>query len=338
MKINFLKLNKIFLLLLISFLLIICTSCNKTKTYESKDYILEVEYKNNFRVLQLTDIHLANKDDRERQYDFLRKTIEQANANMIVITGDSFTFGDRKVAKELFSFLDSFEIPWTITFGNHDEQCYFSIDWLTRYLNKLNDSNDSYCVFKDIQDDDVNGNSNFAINLMEGSTIKHQIIIMDSNRYNYGEYVGYDYIKDNQIEWYERIVNYTKELNGGTIVPSSIFFHIPLPEYDTVWNAYENNEEGVTLICGEKNEKSCPPEKNTNLYAKIKELGSTKLIAVGHDHKNNFIIDYHGIIFSYGVNATDRIYYEDGMLGGTIYIINDNITFEQILNSLEDYQ
>jgi len=131
---------------LLSLLLLPLTSCVKEKEYEMKDYILELDYKENFKILQLSDLHLANKDDRERQYEFLQETIDMADANMIIVTGDLFTFATKKVAKELFSFLDKQEIPWTITFGNHDEQCYFPIDWLTGYLNDLSNSDKKHLV------------------------------------------------------------------------------------------------------------------------------------------------------------------------------------------------
>ena len=127
---------------------LLLTSCG-TKHYEAKEYILEMNWKDNFRILQLNDIHIGNKDDQKLQFDFLDRTINEANADLIVLDGDVFTFADRVSAKRLFSWMDSHKIPWTLTWGNHDEQCYFSIDWVTGYLNNLAISDDSYCVFKD---------------------------------------------------------------------------------------------------------------------------------------------------------------------------------------------
>jgi len=333
------RIKYIFLCFLMIFIFYL-SGCERDIHYDASDYILEMDYKEDFKILQMTDIHLANKDDRSRQYKFMRETINQANPDLIVVTGDSFTFADKVVAKELFAFFDEFGCKWTITLGNHDEQCYFSVDWLTDYLNSLSKSNESNCLFIDHQDDDISGNANFAINLMDGSTIKEQIIIMDSNRYNYGEYVGYDYIKENQIEWYESIVNYTKEQNGGSLVKSLLFFHIPLPEWDDAWKAYEEGSSDAILICGEKNEKSCPPDVNSGFFDKILELNSTDGIFVGHDHKNDFILKYKGIYLGYGVDATDRIYFESDMLGGTVITVkNDNsLEFNLILRDVSEYE
>ena len=296
-------------------------SAGDSKAYAPENYILETEYKDDFKIVQLNDIHLGNKDNRALHYDFLRLTINDADADMIVCVGDLFTFADKTVARELFAFLDSFGIPWTITFGNHDEQCYFSVDWVTDYLNNYG----SNCIFRDIQDDDVYGNANFAINLTDGSDVVAQVIVMDSNRYNYGEYWGYDYIKDNQIEWYENLLNYTTQSCGKT-VPSVMFFHIPLPEYNDAWDAAEAGQ--AELLYGEKNEKVCCPEVNTGLFDKIVELGSSKAVCCAHDHMNNFRVLYKGVALCYGINSTDRVYYDDNIIGAMTITVKRDGTFE----------
>ncbi len=312
----------------------LCGCTYKTKRYNPEDYILETEYKKDFKILQLNDIHLANKDNRKKQYDYLDGTITMADPDMIIMCGDLFTFADKKVAQELFAFIDSYGIPWTLTFGNHDEQCYFPITWATDVLNNYG----SNCLFKDIQDDDVFGNSNFAINLMEGKKIKKQIILMDSNRYNYGEYIGYDYIKQDQIDWYERLVNYTTKQNDGKPVKSLAFFHIPLPEFEIAWDEVENDGPNTVYISGKQGEECCCPEVNSGLFDKMIELDSTQGVFVAHDHKSNYIVKYKGIYLGYGVNSTDRIYYTEGLIGARTITLNSDGTldFEDILHSYEE--
>ena len=285
------------------------------------------------RILQLNDIHIGDKDDRKRQYDFLDLTIKEAKADLIVLDGDIFTFASRYTARELFQFIDSYGIPWTATFGNHDEQCYFSVDWLTGYLNDFG----SNCLFKDIQDDDVTGNANFAINLMQGNEVFETIVVMDSNRYYFGSYFGYDYIKENQIAWYESLIKQI-EKNEGKLVPSLAFFHIPLPEFSDAWDAHEKGSADATLIIGEKGEKVCSPEVNTGLFAKMLELGSTDGVFCAHDHVNDYSINYKGIVLSYGVNSTDRIYYEESMMGGQVITLHNDHSFsiEHIFHTYEE--
>ena len=300
----------------LAFISLLALSACGTKEYQPQDYILEMNYKSDFRILQLTDIHLSDKDDKETQFKFMDLLYQDANnPDLVVVTGDLFTFAGKDTAKSLLKYFDSKKIPWTVCFGNHDEQCYFSVDWLTETLSKYG----SYCMFKDLQDDKVNGNCNFVINLKDGSKVHDQLFIMDSNRYNFSfSQLGYDCFKEDQINWYSDIVEYTKKQNDDVVVNSLMFYHIPLPEIIVAW------EEG-TKIYGEKREASCPPDHDYGFFGKIKELGSTSAMFFGHDHINNFEVDYQGVKFCYGIKSTDRIYHDEDMLGcQTITIHNDH--------------
>ena len=302
----------------LAFISLLALSACGTREYKPQDYILEMNYKSDFRILQLTDIHLSDKDDRETQFKFLDLLYKDAsNPDLVVVTGDLFTFAGKDTAKSLFNYFNSKKVPWTVCFGNHDEQCYFSVDWLTETLSNLG----SYCMFKDLQDDNVNGNCNFVINLKEGSKVHDQLFVMDSNRYNFDlSQLGYDCFKQDQIDWYESVVKYTKEQNGDT-VNSLMFYHIPLPEANPAWEEAKNAN---AVIYGEKREASCPPDHDYGFFTKIKELGSTKAMFFGHDHINNFEVDYQGVKFCYGIKSTDRIYHDEDMLGCQTIIIHDD--------------
>ncbi len=329
------RLKRIICLVLSLLLCLFSTACGvQEKTYPAEDYILELPYKDDFRILQLTDIHVGNKDNRALQYDFMDRTICEADADMIVVVGDLFTFADKTTARELFKYLDSYGIPWTVTFGNHDEQCYFSIDWLTSLLNSYG----SNCVFRDIQGDDVFGYANFAVDLMKDGEVFEQLIVMDSNRYDFGENRSYDYIKDSQIDWYERLINYTTEQNGGKVVDSLLFFHIPLPEFADAWDAAQSGSPDAVLECGEMNEKVSCPKYNSGFFDKILTLDSSRAIIVGHDHVNNFRVLYKGIYMCYGINSTDRIYYQDGMIGGQVITVHSDhsLSFDQIYHEYSE--
>lgn len=298
----------------LAFISLLALSACGTKEYQPQDYILEMNYKSDFRILQLTDIHLSDKDDKETQFKFMDLLYQDANnPDLVVVTGDLFTFAGKDTAKSLLKYLDGKKVPWTVCFGNHDEQCYFSVDWLTETLSKYG----SYCMFKDLQDDDVNGNCNFVINLKDGGKVHDQLFIMDSNRYNFNfSQLGYDCFKQDQIDWYERMVKDAEAKNEGK-VNSLIFYHIPLPEINAAW------EEG-TKIYGEKREASCPPDHDYGFFTKIKELGSTSAMFFGHDHINNFEVDYQGVKFCYGIKSTDRIYHDEDMMGCQTITIHDD--------------
>lgn len=295
------------------------SSCAGIK-HSVSDYILKLDYKSDYRILQLTDTHLGDKDNLEEHFKFMDITIKESNPDLIVVTGDLFTFASRTTAKRFFKFLDSYGCKWTVTYGNHDEQCYFSVDWLADLLNNYG----SNCVFKDIKDDELQGNSNFAINLMKDEKVFEQLIVMDSNRYEYGSYFGYDCFKQEQIDWYSNLIDETTKENGGVVVPSLMFYHIPLPEINAAYDKAKAGEDGATFVYGEKGEKACPPDEDLHFFDKIVEKKSTTGMYFGHDHLNNFIVNYKGIDFGYGIKSTNRIYYEERLLGGRTIVLKDD--------------
>ena len=304
------------------------TACG-SKNYGPSDYFVRsLKYRPGFKILQLTDIHMSDKDDQDLHYGFLKLLIEDANkdeadpVDLIVVTGDLFTFASRGTAETFFKFLDGYQIPWTVVFGNHDEQTYFSVDWMTDYLNNFG----SYCYFKDLQDDSVQGNCNFAINIMDGATIHDQLIFMDSNRYSFYEqgYAGYDYFKNDQIKWYSDLVDFTTEQNGNNTVNSLMFYHIPLFEINDAYDKGTIVYDGPKGNGDGKREDTCPPKYNSGFFDVIKDKGSTKAMFFGHDHINTFEADLDGVKFCYGIKSTNRIYYDEDLLGyQTISIAND---------------
>ena len=326
--------------ILLSFILIMIiftTSCSNGKHYDEQEYMLDIEYQDDFKILQLTDLHLGMKDDLDVHFDVIKKTVSQANPSLIVITGDLFTFATRRVVKEFVNFFDSFNIPWTLTFGNHDEQCFFSIDWLTNYFNEQS-KNGSNLVFIDHQDDDVYGNANFVINLNKEEKIFEQLYILDSNRYNFSSFSGYDCLHQNQIDWYERMVNYTTKLNNNEVVPSMLFLHIPLCEFHDIYEQNINNKNNTNnIVSGEKNEEECNSLINTGMFEKIKELKSTRVVSCGHDHINDYHVTYqeegyNDIELIYGIKSTNRIYHDLDMIGGKLFTIHNDhtISYEDI--------
>ena len=316
--------KKHILLPFIPLLALSLSSCGVNVHHDIKEYVLETNYKTDMRILQLNDIHMEDKDNRELQYKFIDLTIKEAQPHMIVLDGDVFTFASKYTAKELFAFIDSYKVPWTMTLGNHDEQCYFSVDWLTGYLNNYG----SYCLFKDIQDDDVFGNANFAINLKKDGKVFETIVMMDSNRYYFNEYFGYDYIKEDQIAWYESLIKFIASLNNNEVVPSLAFFHVPFPEFLDAWEAYEKGEIPLYKEGGVKGEGVAAPEINSHFFDKILELGSTKGVFCAHDHANNYAIEYKGVVLSYGVNSTNRVYYTEDLMGGQVITLHEDHSFD----------
>ncbi len=322
------------LMSILPFLSVCLASCSGGNVkHDAKEYFIDLDYKKDFKILQISDTHFTMTDDLDYHLKFVDLTIQEANADFIMLTGDIFTFASYQLMESVLNYFDSKNIPWGITFGNHDEQTYFSVTTLTSKLN--NDFKN--CKFIDLQDDDVFGNANYVINLNKDGKAKYQLVVLDSNRYRYGSYIGYDYFHQDQVDWYERVIKYSTEKNGY-VVPSLAFFHIPFEEYKTAYELYKAGSSEVTYNYGENREGVACPKEDSQMFEKMVELGSTKACFVGHDHINNLDLTYNGIQLVFGVKATDRVYAANDMMGGLTITIHEDSSFniERIYHTYEE--
>lgn len=297
------------------------SGCVGTKHYAPNRYMLDVKWdkSEDFKILQLSDIHLSQSDDHEQHFAVIDRTIKASKPNMIVLNGDIFTFADKHVVNKVFNFIDSFKIPWTYTFGNHDDQGYYNDMYIPRLLDSAKkDGKFKYAKMVNLEDDDVTGRTNFVINLVNGLNVEYQVYILDSHSYNF-ETMKYDALKKDQIDWYERVVKYsTKEFGGGTPIKSSLYMHIGMPEVMDPWDQAKSKEDQKGLVIGDMEEWGGSPDTDPGSFKSILKYGSTQSIHVAHDHANDSVMRYldkngnfTGVYVCFGVHSTNRIYNDD---------------------------
>ena len=324
-------------------------SCGGKMHYASREYEIPVEWKDptkDFRILQLCDIHLSQSDIFERHFKIIDKTIKDSNADLIVLNGDSFTYADKGVVVRLFSFIDSYNIPWTFTYGNHDDQGYFADTYIQRLL--ADKSLFPNVKFINLENDDVTGRSNFLLDIYQkdssGSTQSmFNVFCLESHSYNF-DTIEYDFIKQDQIDWYKRMVDYETKKNGDVPIPSAMYFHIPLPEFFTGWNAAKAGADNAELVLGETKEFGGGPlpSSDTHLFQEILNKGSTIAVSCAHDHINDSVVIYEDVALCFGVHSTDRIYYDETMLGGQVIVVDHDdpwtLRFENIKHSYAEVE
>ena len=103
---------------------------------------------------------------------------------------------------------------------------------------------------------------------------------------------GYDWIAHDQIQWYLDTAVQLRRENNGKPMPALAFFHIPLPEYNDVWDA--------NTCVGSKYETVCCPKINSGFFSAMLQAGDVMGTFVGHDHDNDFAGIAYGICFAYG--------------------------------------
>ena len=298
-----------------------------------------------FRILQLTDIHIGGgafsigKD--RKAFDAVATLVGRVKPDLVVVTGDivypvpfqSGTLDNRRETELFVSLMDTLGVYYAVTFGNHDTESY-SLYTRDDLYNIYRSS--KYCLIDRAKNvDDIN----YAINVKNSQGIITQTLYMlDTHSYVSGFLDEYDGLHQNQIDWYKAEVNRMNNLNkavdeNAPAVKSLAFFHIPLREYETAWEEYRangyNNTENVTFHYGfakEKNEEVCCSVPEDNFFETALELGSTQGMFCGHDHINVWSVDYKGIRLSYGMSIDHLAYFgienEHEQRGGTVITIS----------------
>lgn len=283
-----------------------------------------------YSVLQLTDIHIVNDSKKDRNtYKTVDAVINTAKPDMIVITGDITSKKENMTAFGSFCpFMESYNIPWAFTFGNHEgvdllpkdkpfknTEQIVDRDTLNKYLENLDN-----CIYtRGNSDTDGTGNYYHIIRDSSNKAVM-ALIMMDSNSQTYeGKKVIYDCFTDNQVRWYKNII---KEIalkengNEENVIPSLMFFHIPL-------KAFKEGYCKKNKLMGHRLEKTCCPRDDDGMFEAIKEMKSTKGVFVGHDHMNNYSIMYEGVRLTYGTTCDYNIYNVPYHGGKLIKIKND---------------
>ncbi len=294
-----------------------------------------------FKILVLSDIQLESDPFKDKNtLKMIEELVEETNPNFIVTTGDnsSWMFADM-AAEKLVRKMEAFDIPWSVTIGNHDDEGRADRNWTGNLYENAENS-----LFK-MGPSTINGVGNYSVNIVnQDDEIIYTMVMLDSNTYrkydvnksDLAEHVkleegnGYDFIYKDQIDWYEWIIKsvstekygeYNPEKNQ--VVPSLVFFHIPLIEFNDAKVAYENGDIDKNLVTGKNEEDVFSAAYNTGFFERAKELQSTTHITVGHDHVNSLSIPYQGIRLNYGLKTGNTSYSKPDMQGGVVMTIKD---------------
>jgi hypothetical protein len=275
---------------------------------------LKFNERGEFKILQFTDTHVnIQKGQNLDIFPALQKIIETEKPDLVVLTGDIVTADDPQEGFQHFEkVFEETGVHWAMVFGNHDSENNFSRKELADFL-----QNRPLCLNAGTGETD--GYSNFVLSL-SGKSDKTEALLyfMDSNAYSTLKPLvgGWGWFTHKQVDWYrKKSTGFTNE-NGGKTYPALAFFHIPLPEYDLAWN------DKKTLKFGKKRETVCCPEINTGMFAAMLESGDVMGTFVGHDHYNDYIVNYYDIALAYG-RASKTRNQKKPALGGRVIVLKE---------------
>lgn len=305
------------------------------------------------KIMHLTDIHLGGgwipKKNDTLALNAVAQMISVEKPDLVVVTGDiaypvpyqSGAFNNLPPHETFATLMETLGVYWIPTFGNHDSEFYSPYD--REAISEFYSNPDfNYCLYQE-GDKDLYGYGNSVINVKNSQGIITQsIFAIDSNAYT-GESLietvawEYDNIHEDQVEWYKATVESNKEYNKNLIATlenkdellekysnlnTLLFFHIPIAEYGDAWFEYVNNgykdTENAKFIYGTAGESgdvvfsSAIPD---NLFETMLEVGGKHGTFCGHDHVNNFSIEYKGIRLTYGLSVDYLAYLRISSLG-----------------------
>ena len=328
-------------------------------SYPVEAYRTAMQYYEDFKVLQLTDLHLGIESDLAKQLDVVKNAIRVEEPDLIVLTGDNFMYASKGVVKSLIFTLNAEcedltakrngrLTKFTVTFGNHDNQGDYSRYYINEVISSYStaDGNEiadcKYAAFVDFEDDNLFGLTNFYIDLVDDISkgrdsvdVKYRLHIIDSNTYHFnGSDYDYDIMHDEQLEHAIRVYE------GATLDKSYIgmaFFHIPFHEYLNAHEQYESAVDPTLIGQGELREGVLHGYVDNEAYEKLKSANIVAFFC-GHDHTNygDYLYNASGdtserAIFSYGVKTTNQLYHDTDMMGYKTLVLKD-ITVDEFLS------
>ena len=310
-----------------------------------EEAVLQFDENGNFKVMVLADIQTGYPvpDD---MITFIYESVDFAQPDLIVLCGDNINTEEVEAYDEVFKALDRTGVPYTAVLGNHDEESSGGLtrdEIIERYASYEN------CLVYDA-DPSLHGagTHNLPVLSSDGSKIAFNFWMFDCGDYVYnskGEWLGYDWVREDQIEWYKATRDAMTEENGGELVPSIAFQHI-IPQEPTemiftqssvnMGDLTINFQDGtsktfipdVTKYDGYLFEKSCPSYGNDGQWDAMVEGGDVLGLVVGHDHVNNFVVDCNGIDLIMTPGCTFSSYYEGMIQGARVIEINEENPWE----------
>jgi hypothetical protein len=272
---------------------------------------LHVRSDGKFKMVQFADLHwstgaksgCADLTTVQRTFPctdlntsaFMARVLDaEAPVDLVIFTGDNIAGRATPDAllglKQATQVVADRKIPWVMTLGNHDSESSAQNRAKLQGIAAGLPFSLSQVGPASLSTPGRTSGGNFVL------SVRHQdktadaltLYFLDSGDYSKQSGVsGYDWIHQNQIDWWEQQAEAVSAKAGGDPPPALAFFHIPLPEYHEMISA------GVPYT-GDYQEDVCSPEFNSGFFNALLQEGSTVATFVGHDHVNDFCGPWHG--------------------------------------------
>lgn len=307
------------------------------------DFVVDIPAGRDIRILQLSDLQSTQLDAdeicRDKRYKapyrtdaqsllwrYVDEAVTTTQPDLIVLGGDNVQgiFDDNgRDWLTLCEHMDSFEVPWTVVFGNHDRESLFGVDLQVQYL-----KNSRYCLFAS---QPVSGTSNYTVAVRQGNVYRYVLWMVDTHGSDsqwsaeHPDIISEKGVRLDQLWWMKNTAAaITHDL--GQPLPSLVFMHIaPKQVANLVKKKYpdEYNQFPFTPYLdgdfGVATEKIGGVGSDWMLDV-AKEIGCTGMF-FGHQHRVAFSMTLRGIRMTWGLKTGNYAYHDKGLNGGVLITI-----------------
>ncbi len=283
---------------IVSLLLALAMLLSLTSAFAEETAPLQFKEDGTFKIMILADTHVGHEGHHigDKMKEYFHRVLEANRPDLIVLLGDNvngngYTMEEMTpYIEELMALLDPLGIPVAMVLGNHEDNlqsaCPTKEEQMAVY--------EKYACFVGgigVSANNSVGNYNLPILSSDGSRNAYNLWFFDNTS---------SALPAEVLNWYVATSDALKAENGGAAVPSIAFQHIiPSQIYELVIPD-ESAKAGYILPeggIGVLGEKPVPYADTTADVNTFLQQGDVVAIAVGHDHANDFIVDYKGIDF-----------------------------------------
>jgi hypothetical protein len=268
-----------------------------------------------FLIVQLSDVHWHDGEpDDLRSRALIERVLDVERPDLVALTGDIVGgYASRDPAEALRQSVKPIvkrRVPWAMVFGNHDDE-----GALAR-LDLLAVQQEQPLCLTQRGPATLTGVGNYVLRLSASRSddLAAALFFLDSGGYAEPGFGHYAWIAHDQIAWHLQQAHalaheYADAPHAplATRLPMLAFFHIPLPEYNDVWQRHPCR--------GHRGEPVCCPALNSGLFAALVETGVLGSF-VGHDHLNDFEGALLGVRLCYGRASGYATYGRDDFARG----------------------
>ena len=305
----------------------------------------ELRFKNGkFKIMQIADIQ-ENYQLNPDTIKLISLALDKEKPDLVVLTGDQIQGysgcylkdAEMKVMHVIDEFIAPIKernIPFAVTFGNHDDDCKCS-----RQLQMEHYTSFDNCVYAEPRCEEDPGT--FAITVKNSEDKDALAIYLFDTGKAVMNGASFPPVKKEQIEWYQEKRDSFKD-TVGDYLPGIVFQHIPVPEYFDIINkvnfftkgrveAYKSRKNTFYSLDKETLAKGCfmyeapaAPDINAGQFDALKEKGDIFAMYVGHDHNNSFYKNLDGIDLGYCQGAGFNTYGPGNKRGVRLFEFDEN--------------